>query len=135
MSFSLLDDDQPKYLNRTHSLFYSLAFLFLFPFFIMKKIKMKNWNMFSFHISDQVQSSISKYSCFFGKRIKPTSSRCFLGNANGASVYAVINLSIYTSDIWKEWFLAFYCMMITIKNILLVVLNGRECERRCRSAP
>jgi quinol-cytochrome oxidoreductase complex cytochrome b subunit len=48
----------------------------------------------------------------FGKRIKPTSSRCFLGNANGP-LYALKNLSCYTSDIYKEWFLAFYYKMIT----------------------
>jgi hypothetical protein len=91
-----------------------LAYFVPFVFVYCCKTKIKNWSILLFRISDRIYTCKSKYS-FFWKRIKPTSSRRFLGNANGP-LYALKNFPRYTSDIYKEWFLAFYYIMITKKH-------------------
>ncbi len=86
--FFIIDDQQQHWNIRWfHELF--LCFVVFFLLFSNKKEKL---NHLLFHISDQVQSSISKYS-IFGKRIKPTSSRCSLVNANGP----LQNIKLFTT--------------------------------------
>ena len=61
-----------------------LSLLVLFPFFYHYVIKIKDEISSPLDIDNDEEAKQSKVSIFlFGEQVKPTSSRCFLDNANG----------------------------------------------------